>query len=108
LIHVALFNFPAFVPFTGLDISVFIMMLPSPMLFPIIPLSYILPSIRPHERSVPVLLIIDVIANIVPPVRPVNTTLTSHFVVLPTPYVNAPVFPGICPVPFDIVVVELT
>ena len=77
------------------------------MLLAIAPLSLVLPAIAPNKFANPVLLIIEMLADVFLTIRPLHSSLPIHPIGFPVPLIDFPIPPPINPIPLDLVSLEI-
>merc|ERR1719221_247500 len=77
------------------------------MLLVILPLPIVLAAVWPCEDAAPVLLVLHVVTNVLPPILPYVSAGTVHPAVLPLPSEDAAISPLVRPVSLYRVVLEL-
>merc|ERR1719265_1486650 len=77
------------------------------MLFSVLPLTVVLPSIRPSEHSTTLLLVVQVATDIPAPILPSEGALTAHPVVPPLTTEDSAIIPSVRSVAVNLIVFEL-
>ena len=72
------------------------------------PLSLVPFAIWPIKDTLPMFVIVVVLTDVLPPIRPRENTYTVHLVVCPRALIHASVRPNVGALPADLVVVELS
>jgi hypothetical protein len=73
------------------------------MLFPILPIPNIFPSIRPEKGAKTLLLIFNVFSIVAATVRPSEVSPAVHLIIYPCPRVLSPVRPAVPALPFYVI-----
>src|SRR3990167_874963 len=80
----------------------------SPMLFPILPISFILMTVGENEFSEAILQVVLIVSDVDPAIRPSELPFPVHFVLFPSAFVHASVFPAVHALSLHPVVHEVT